>query len=98
MPINTQYVGSGQTATLGVSAWSFGGSVNVGSSTSLLPAVNADVRGARLLSRLTTASATSVILNDGEFAVMFHSGNSCRLCFRSGVSTYTFIATTGGVL
>jgi hypothetical protein len=98
MPVNTQYIGSGQTATLGVSAWSFGGTVNVGSSTSLLPAVNADVRGARLLSRATTASATSVILNDGEFAVMFQSATSCRLCFRSGNTTYTWIATTGAVL
>jgi hypothetical protein len=98
MPVNTQYIGSGQTTTLGVSAWSFGGTVNVGSSTSLLPAVNADVRGARLLSRATTASATSVILNDGEMAIMFQSATSCRLCFRSGNTTYTWIATTGGVL
>jgi hypothetical protein len=53
---------------------------------------------AGLLSFLTTASATSTILPDGAFGVYFHSGNSCRLCFRSGATTYTIIATTGGVL
>lgn len=53
---------------------------------------------AGLLSYLTTASATSAILPDGAFGIYFHSGNSCRLCFRSGATTYTVIATTGAVL
>ena len=98
MPVNTPWVGSGQTAIYGVSSASFGGNVQVGSSTSLAPSINADLRGARLLSRATTASATSLILNDGEFAVMFQSVTSARLCFRSGNTTYTWIATTGGLL
>ena len=98
MPVNTPWLGSGQTAIYGISAASFGGTVQVGSSTSLVPSINVDVRGARLLSRLTTASITSAIINDGEFMVGFHSGNSCRLCFRSGATTYTVIATTGAVL
>lgn len=53
---------------------------------------------AGLLSYQTTASATSAILPDGAFGVYFLSATSCRLCFRSGVTTYTVIATTGAVL
>jgi len=60
--------------------------------------LNSQRTQAGLISYLTTASATSAILPDGAFGVYFHSGNSCRLCFRSGATTYTIIATTGGVL
>ena len=50
------------------------------------------------LSYATTASATSTILPDGAFGVYFQSVTSARLCFRSGATTYTWIATTGAVL
>ena len=98
MPINTPWVGSGLTAIYGVSGASFGGTVIVGSPTSQAPVVNLVAQGAHFLSRATTASATSLILADGEFAVMFASATSARLCFRSGSTTYTWIATTGAVL
>lgn len=50
------------------------------------------------LSYATTASATSTILPDGAFGIYFQSVTSARLCFRSGATTYTWIATTGAVL
>lgn len=99
-PVNTAYLGSGQTTMFGAS--------NVSILTGDLIASDVSVTGlgdfqsgrtqAGLLSYRTTASATSLILPDGAFGVYFHSGNSCRLCFRSGATTYTIIATTGGVL
>lgn len=73
-------------------------SMVVGSATSQAPVDTLNVAGARFLSRHTTASATSVILRDGEMGIFFESVTSCRLCFRSGVTTYTWIATTGAVL
>lgn len=57
-----------------------------------------NLQSARLLSRATTASATSLIIADGEFAIAFQSVSSCRLVYRSGNTTYTWIATTGAVL
>lgn len=57
-----------------------------------------DADGARFLSRVTTASVTSTIIADGELMVGFLSASSCRLCYRSGATTYTIIATTGAVL
>jgi hypothetical protein len=114
MTVNTAYLGLSNQTTAFTSQLSVHGdsvfsgtmtvgdnsgvSLVVGSAASKAPTSTLNVQGARFLSRLTTASATSLILRDGEFAVMFHSGNSCRLCFRSGNSTYTWIATTGGVL
>lgn len=53
---------------------------------------------AGLLSYQTTASATSLVLTDGALGIYFTSVSSCRLCFRSGNTTYTWIATTGAVL
>lgn len=44
-----------------------------------------------------TVSASSTVLDDGEFAVTSVSDSSCVLAFRSGVTTYTFIADTGAV-
>src|SRR3989304_743927 len=79
---------------------SFAGAVTASSTASFIGV--ADFQSGRtqagLRSYLTTASATSAILPDGMFGVYFHSGNSCRLCFRSGATTYTLIADTGAVL
>src|SRR5574341_1134121 len=105
MPVNTAYLGSQQTTlfTSNVSLLSQGTLVasDVRTSNISIGGV-ADFQSGRtqagLLSFRTTASATSAILPDGAFGVYFHSGNSCRLCFRSGATTYTIIATTGGVL
>ena len=100
MPVNTAYIGSGQTTMLGPSAVSILSGDLVASDGSFIGIL--DLQSGRtqagLRSFLTTASATSAILPDGMFGVYFHSGNSCRLCFRSGATTYTIIATTGAVL
>ena len=60
--------------------------------------VNSQHTQATFLSYQTTASATSLIIPDGAFGVYFVSATSCRLCFRSGVTTYTVLASTGAVL
>ena len=83
--------GVASSLAVGALAPSFASSYNA--STAVLSA-----QSARFLSRNTTASATSVIQQDGEFLVAFVSATSARLCFRSGVTTYTWIATTGAVL
>ena len=57
-----------------------------------------DADGARFLSRVTTASVTSTIIADGEFMVGFLSASSMRLCYRSGATTYSIIATNASVL
>jgi hypothetical protein len=59
---------------------------------------NSQTTQAEFLSFNTTASATSAILPAGAFGIYFVSATSARLCFRSGVTTYTWIATTGAVL
>lgn len=56
-----------------------------------------DARPARVLSRVTTASATSLVLEDGEMAIAAHSGNTAKLVWRSGVTTYQSTL-TGSVL
>lgn len=51
-----------------------------------------------LRSRQTSASLTSLTLADGEFAVGAVSVSSAVLYFRSGVTTYRFIADAGAVI
>lgn len=78
---------------------SIGGTLTVKSNISALGGLDASqTTQSKFLSYQTTASATSLILPDGAFGVYFESVTSCRLCFRSGVTTYTWIATTGAVL
>lgn len=57
-----------------------------------------DLSGGNTYSRQTTASYASTTLNDGEFAVGDVSVTSAVLYFRSGVTTYQFIADAGSVL
>lgn len=60
--------------------------------------VNSQHTQANFLSYATTASATSLIIADGAFGIYFQSVTSCRLVYRSGNSTYTWLASTAGVL
>jgi len=60
--------------------------------------VNSQHTQANFLSYATTASATSVVIADGAFGIYFQSVTSCRLVYRSGNTTYTWIATTGAIL
>lgn len=57
-----------------------------------------DLSDAALVSAQTSASASSVVLADGELAVTEVSATSAVIAFRSGVTTYQFIADTGSVL
>lgn len=50
------------------------------------------------LSRVTTASASSAVLADGELAIAGVDADSAVLAFRSGNTTYTWSSTTAGVL
>jgi len=50
------------------------------------------------LSKQTTASLTSLTLADGEFTIGAVSVTSSVLYFRSGATTYEFIADAGTVL
>jgi hypothetical protein len=54
--------------------------------------------GARYFSRVTTASGTSVVNQDGEISVTNLSTTSCTLQYRSGATTYTFRADAASVL
>jgi hypothetical protein len=51
-----------------------------------------DATGAKFLSKVTTASLTSLTLADGEFAIGALSATSFAIYFRSGVSTGVIIA------
>lgn len=53
---------------------------------------------ATFLSRQTSASLTSATLADGELSVGSVSVTSATIYFRSGVTTYEFIADAAGVL
>jgi hypothetical protein len=89
---------TGTTGTL-TSTLTVGGKVTATSLISAMAGVDASAGTQALFySYHTIASATSAILPDGALGIYFHSGNSCRLCFRSGATTYTIIATTGAVL
>ena len=57
-----------------------------------------NLQSAKLLSKQTTASFTSLTLVDGEFAVGALSVTSCVLYFRSGVTIYRFIADAAAVI
>lgn len=78
----------------------FSGTVNAvsGSTVTLAGRVNSistlDVSNlaARLMSKQTTASYTSLTLADGEFTIGTVSVTSARLVFRSGVTTYEWWA------
>lgn len=54
--------------------------------------------GARFFSRITTASGTSLVNQDGEISVTNLSVTSCTLQYRSGATTYTFRADAASVL
>lgn len=86
--------------SVGPGALTGNGQFNSGSSASFKGFVdfNSTRTQAGLLSYQTTASATSLNLPDGAFGIYFESVTSCRLCFRSGATTYTWIATTGAIL
>lgn len=101
--LNTPYISTGATAiSSDVSSTGtlfVGGNALMRSNTSMVGFADVSLgTQATLLSFHTTASATSVIVPDQGFGIYFHSGNSCRIVFRSGVTTYTWIATTGAVL
>lgn len=55
-------------------------------------------QNAKLFSRATSGSASSVLLADGEIAVTNISVSSCVIAFRSGVTTYVFRAEAASVL
>jgi hypothetical protein len=57
-----------------------------------------NLQSAKLLSKQTTASLTSVTLADGEWAVGAISVSSCILYFRSGATTYRFLAPIAGAV
>jgi hypothetical protein len=57
-----------------------------------------DLAGARLLSRFTTASAASTILDDGEIMITDVDADSAVLAFRSGATTYRWSSTTATVV
>lgn len=57
-----------------------------------------DLRKARVFSRTTTASASSAVLADGEFAITAIGASSAVLAFRSGNTTYLWSSTTADVL
>lgn len=57
-----------------------------------------NTQAAKTLSKQTTASLTSATLADGEFAVGAVSATSCMIYFRSGVTTYRFLAASAAVL
>lgn len=57
-----------------------------------------NLAAARLLSRQTTVSGTTLVLRDGEIAVTNVSATSATLQFRSGVTVYTFRADAAAVL
>ena len=90
---------TGTTGTL-TSTLTVGGVTTLSSAATIVGALNVNSQHtqANFLSYQTTASATSAILPDGAFGVYFVSTTSCRLCFRSGNTTYTFLASTGAVL
>jgi hypothetical protein len=77
------------------------GSFNMGgtlTSTGLIDSNSTiDNAGGVFLSRATTASVTSATLADGEFAIDQVSATSAVLVFRSGGTTYEWIADTGAV-
>lgn len=56
------------------------------------------IAGKQLLSNATSGSLTSATLVDGEFRIGALSVSSCVLYYRSGVTTYRFIADAGAVL
>lgn len=49
-------------------------------------------------SNITTASPTSVFVQDGFLSIVSHSGNSIVIAIRSGATTYRFTNDAGGVL
>ena len=67
-------------------------------SNTLASTATVDLQSARLYSRQTTASLTSATLRDGEFAIGAISVSSCILYFRSGNTTYRFIAPIAGAV
>lgn len=54
--------------------------------------------GARFFSRVTTASGTSLVNQDGEISVTNLSVTSCTLQYRSGATAYTFRADAASIL
>ena len=57
-----------------------------------------NAQAAKFLSKSTTASLTSVTLVDGEMAIGAISATSATIYFRSGVTTYRFIAPVAGAV
>ena len=101
MAMNTPYLGNSLSAVSNVNTPMIRTGLTELTSNVSLPGfvdVNSGLTQAELLSYATTASATSAILPDGAFGVYFRSATSARLVYRSGATTYTWIATTGAVL
>lgn len=92
----TTVTGTAETLT---STLTVGGKLTATSIISAMAGIDASAgTQSKIFSYQTTASATSLNLPDGCFGVYFESVTSARLCFRSGATTYTWIATTGAIL
>ena len=85
------------TATLtGAGTNTFTGAVTSSGGFTSTSTINA--QAAVTLSKQTTASLTSATLKDGEFAIGAVSATSCMIYFRSGVTTYRFLADAATLL
>jgi hypothetical protein len=62
------------------------------------PSGTVNLAGATLLSDQTSASLTSATLADGQLSVGSVSVTSATIYFRSGVTTYQFVALDSAVL
>jgi len=101
MPVNTAYLGIAVSATSRVNTpYMRTGEAGFPSDVSIAGELDQHSMHtqAGFRSFHTTASAASTVLPDGAFGIYFESASSCRLCFRSGSTTYTWIADTGAVL
>ncbi len=93
---NTTFTAAGTNTFSG--ALTASGGVTASGALTSTSTLDQDALTSVFLSKQTTASYTSLTLADGEFTVGAVSVTSAVLYFRSGVTTYRFIADAGAVI